>query len=79
MKSGWQTTEFWLSLVAVAAGAIVSSGAFHDDSPWMKIAGLVVSVLGALGYTASRGKLKSEQAGAVASLASSLPANPPKP
>jgi hypothetical protein len=72
MKPGWQTTEFWLSLVAVAAGAIVSSGAFQDNSPWMRIAGLVVSVLGALGYTAARGKLKSETASLVGNIASSL-------
>ncbi len=57
-KAGWRTTEFWLSLAAVAAGAVVASGAIPAESIWERIAGLVVAGLSALGYTGARLALK---------------------
>lgn len=58
-KSGWRTSEFWLSLIAIALGAFVASGLLPSEHPAVKIAGLVVSVLGALGYTKYRSDLKA--------------------
>lgn len=57
-KPGWKTTEFWLALIAVIAGALPSSGLFATDSTALKVCGLVVSVLAALGYGAMRGSIK---------------------
>ncbi len=56
MKPGWKTTEFWLSLAAVLLGAAVASGLLDaipgkvDD----QIVAFGITVLAALGYTASR-------------------------
>jgi len=57
-KSGYKTTEFWLSFLAMALGVFVVSGAFGDQHWAVKIAGLALELLGALGYTASRAKVK---------------------
>ncbi|MBG94866.1 MAG: hypothetical protein CL793_06395 [Chloroflexi bacterium] len=57
-KPGWQSTEFWLSLVAVICGAIVAGDVVSETSTVGKAIGAVVSVLGALGYTASRTAVK---------------------
>lgn len=65
MKSGIRTTEFWLSLIAIIIGALPSSGLLPDVGPWVQPVGLVTVVLGALGYTASRARLKSATAGSV--------------
>lgn len=57
-KPGWKSTEFWLSLVAVICGAIVAGDVVSETSTVGKAIGAVVSVLGALGYTASRTAVK---------------------
>jgi membrane protein implicated in regulation of membrane protease activity len=74
MTSGIKTTEFWLSLLAVILGALATGGLF--DSPevpgWIaKVVGLAVSILATLGYTASRGIVKSTDIKAEALKASS--------
>lgn len=58
-KPGYKTTEFWLSAAASVLGALFASGALSDGSTVAKVAGLAASVLGALGYTVSRGMVKS--------------------
>lgn len=57
-KAGYKTTEFWLSLAAVAIGAVTASGVIPADSVWERVIGLVVAGLAALGYTGSRLALK---------------------
>lgn len=54
VKPGYKTSEFWLSLVSVLAGAIAASGAFPDESGVMRVVGLITAALGAMGYSASR-------------------------
>jgi hypothetical protein len=58
MTPGYKTTEFWLSLIAVIAGFIAASGALPQGGLAAQIVGGVVSVLGLLGYTASRAQVK---------------------
>ncbi|MFH1186145.1 MAG: hypothetical protein V1755_14070 [Chloroflexota bacterium] len=59
IKPGYRSTEFWMSIFAVALGAAMSSGLIPTEGPWPKIAGIVAAVLGALGYSVSRGLAKS--------------------
>ena len=69
MKPGVKSTEFWLSLLAVILGALTTAGLFDDPSmpTWAgKVVGLAISVLAALGYTASRGLVKSSELKAAA-------------
>jgi len=58
LKPGWKTTEFWLSLLAVVLGALLTSGLLADGSQAIRIVGLGATVLGALGYTGARAMLK---------------------
>ena len=58
-KSGVHTSEFWLSTVAVVVGAIATSGLLVPATPVAVAVGLITSILGALGYTASRTKVKT--------------------
>lgn len=66
MKPGYKTTEFWLTFAAVIGGLVMASGAFEPAScsaSWcggvLSILGLILSALGAMGYTFNRSKLKS--------------------
>ena len=62
-RPGYKTTEFYLSLLATLIGALLASGIFNDADPSghkvLQIAGMVASVLGAMGYTVSRGFVKA--------------------
>lgn len=58
LKSGYQTTEFWMSLAAVILGAIQTSGLLGEEGTATKVIGAVVAGLAALGYSASRGLVK---------------------
>jgi hypothetical protein len=58
-KPGIQTTEFWITLLIVIAGAIPVSGLVPDDGTAVKICGLVISVLSGMGYVNGRAKLKA--------------------
>lgn len=78
MKPAWQTTEFWLNLVAVVVGGVASSGVLSApgvNPVFAQVAGLLVMVLGALGHTASRTILKHQDASfdPAASIAEPLP------
>jgi uncharacterized protein (DUF697 family) len=57
-KAGYKSTEFWMSLAAVAVGAIASTGMVEDNEFAAKIVGLITATLVALGYTGSRLTLK---------------------
>lgn len=59
-KPGYKTTEFWLSVVAMAIGGITASELFGADSAGAKITALITSALVALGYTGARLNLKKE-------------------
>ncbi len=60
MKPGWQCSEFWLSVAAVAVGGLIASGALGENGTGAKVAGLIASALTALGYTGARLALKSK-------------------
>ena len=65
-KPGYKTTEFWLSLVAMLLGVLMSSGVMDsvpETSIWSKIVGGAIAALAALGYTASRAKAKASNGG----------------
>lgn len=55
---GYKTTEFWLSLAAVAVGTVTASGIIPAESVWERVVGLVVAALAAMGYTGARLALK---------------------
>jgi hypothetical protein len=63
MKPGYKTTEFWLSLLATLVGFLMVSGLL-DSQPadgWIaRVVGGIVAALAALGYSASRAKVKTE-------------------
>jgi len=80
MTKGYSTSEFWLSLVAVLIGFAMSSGLIAAGSTWERVLGLAASLLGALGYTASRAIVKSANSKASAlTAAASAVADPSKP
>jgi hypothetical protein len=57
-KAGYKTSEFWLSVAAMAVGAAFASGVFPTDSGVDRILGLAATVLTTLGYTVSRSLVK---------------------
>jgi len=61
IKSGYRSTEFYMSLAAVGLGAVVSLGLVDPDGAgtWDKVVGVVCSLLAAFGYTISRGNVKA--------------------
>lgn len=63
-KPGFKTTEFWLSLLAALMGFLMASGIMDtapEGSVWPKVVGGIMAVLAALGYTASRAKVKADK------------------
>ena len=58
MKSGYKTTEFWLTTFATILGALLASGTFGTESQAAQIAGAVMAGLATLGYSKSRGDVK---------------------
>lgn len=51
-KAAWRTTEFWLSVAAVAVAALTASGVFHEGGLAMQALAGTSAILGALGYVA---------------------------
>ena len=62
MKSGYKTTEFWLTLFAIVLGAILAAGLIPTDGPWLQIAGVAETAFIAMGYTGARMNLKKSVA-----------------
>ena len=58
MKPGYKTTEFWLSMIAVALGAVQASGLIPGESAWGQMLGTAVVAQVSLGYTGARLNLK---------------------
>lgn len=61
VKPGWQTTEFWLHLIATLAGVVMGSG-LPSNSKVVQVAGMALSLLSVLGYTTSRTMVKNAAA-----------------
>lgn len=59
IKPGYKTSEFWLSAAATCVGLVIASGLIPTTGDWPKIAGLVVGLLGAMGYTVNRSLVKA--------------------
>lgn len=59
LKSGWKTTEFWLSVLAFIVAVFVNSGVVPDVHWSMKLAGALLGGLSILGYSIGRGVAKS--------------------
>lgn len=58
-KPGYKTTEFWLTLGAQLVGALLASGAIHDDTGFGKALGVAAIALASMGYSASRALTKA--------------------
>lgn len=57
-KPGYKTTEFYLTLAAVAVGLFLASGALPDTHWAVKLAGFVGSALASMGYAYNRTQSK---------------------
>lgn len=86
VKPAWKSTEFWLSLLAVVIGYLLTSGVLssEDEQQARIIKGLVAvaGILGALGYTGLRTSAKNravEGATAIAIAKATLAAVPTMP
>lgn len=58
MKPGYKTSEFWLTLAVVVLGALMASGLFGPEHWVASAIGMALAALKAMGYTASRAKVK---------------------
>jgi hypothetical protein len=75
---GYKTTEFWLTLVANAVGAILTSGLVTNDHV-LKILGLAAMILSSLGYTVARTMIKRSASSAAPFPLSASPLPRPDP
>jgi len=62
-KPGWQTTEFWLTLLVHLLTFLVQANIFPETHWAVKVATLALSGLAQLGYTSSRATVKTADAG----------------
>lgn len=58
IKPGWQTSEFWLSALAAIVGLLLASGLVPEGGLGARIVGAIMTALGAMGYSVSRGIAK---------------------
>lgn len=65
---GYKTTEFALTMLVHLLTVLVQANVLAADSPWAKIASLVLSALAQFGYTVSRGSVKSAEATAAGAI-----------
>lgn len=64
--SGWRTSEFWLSMIAIITSALILAEVFPNDGIIGKLLLVASIVLSSLGYTVARaytkvGVLKSNE------------------
>lgn len=65
IKPGWQSTEFWITLGSIGLGVLVLTGVLtpSESAGYMvqveQIAASLMIILPQLGYSISRGKVKS--------------------
>lgn len=64
-KPGWQTSEFWLSVIQTVAGLAVTAGAFAADSLPAKLIGILVSVLPTLAHQKARATMAAGHTAAI--------------
>jgi len=77
-KPGVKTTEFWLTLIAMILVNLPS--VFMDPAPqWVMVAGLIGSVLAAMGYGISRAVTKSSEGGGMILPLNAIQPVPPQP
>lgn len=70
VKPAFKTTEFWLQLIAIVVGLLLSSGALDGQDPSLSKALVsVAAILGALGYTGLRTSAKNRAAEGAAAVA----------
>ena len=62
IKSGWRTTEFWVTVVVALGSLLWGANVLDPEGAGTanKVFGLVVSGLSAVGYTISRGLAKRQ-------------------
>ena len=64
VKSGWKTTEFWLTAFTNILGIVAATGAVTPDQSSqltqgiIQLGGVIASVASAFGYSISRGMAK---------------------
>jgi hypothetical protein len=58
VKSGYRTSEFWLTAGATVVGLAIASGVVPETGVWPKVVALVTAAFTAMGYTVSRGLAK---------------------
>lgn len=75
VKPGWQTTEFWERLAAVALTVMFASGILTGHDTALAIAGMAATILGSLGYTVGRSMVKSAASSAPLAAPPPLPLN----
>jgi hypothetical protein len=61
---GYRSSEFYLTLLVHALTFLVQADVLGKDTPWAKVASLLLSALAQYGYTASRGAVKAAHAAA---------------
>lgn len=61
MSVGWKTTEFWMTTAAAGMGSLYASGVLGSGGRDVAVAGVISTVLAALGYQVNRGSLKAAQ------------------
>lgn len=63
VKPGWQSTEAWFTMIAQILGAVMYSGLLSSDDPVeakiLKLGGVALAILSALGYKVQRGWVKT--------------------
>lgn len=59
IKPGYKSSEFYLSLVAMIMGILLTSGIIPETGPWSQVVGIICTVLSAFGYSVSRSKAKT--------------------
>lgn len=59
-RPGYKTTEFWMTALAQLVGAFAASGLVGDEHVLMRVAGMLTMALTGMGYSVSRGKVKSK-------------------
>tara|TARA_B100000959_G_scaffold120327_1_gene126415 strand:+ start:536 stop:796 length:261 start_codon:yes stop_codon:yes gene_type:complete len=62
-RPGYKTTEFYLTLACLVCTIIVGSGLVAETSQIFKLLSAVASALTVLGYSHSRGSVKSASIG----------------
>lgn len=59
LKSGWRSSEFWLTILAHVLSVLILAEVFPPDSKWDKLAAVGLSMLAQYGYTAGRSRIKT--------------------